>query len=250
LKLTCFTLGHPLPVIRPAPVQRAWMEDTPEKFAYRCLPLAIANTAGWEILCPVDLTAIWDGGQSKEAVKIFSSALPDDLPFSHFGSGVLTFHVSVLLQTEPGYDLFVSGPPNRPKDGIQALTGIIESDWSPYTFTMNWKFTRAGVPVQFLRGEPFCFFFPIPRGLTEAVEPEIRDIAEAPELQRNYEIWQENRHQFNRDLSEPGSAARREKWQKIYYRGELPDGDLGVPDHRIKLRLRGFDDRRKRDPAV
>ena len=242
MKLTCYKLGHGLPKIRPSPVQRDWMEATPEKFAYRCLPLNIANSAGWEILCEADFTAIWDGRVAVDAVKIISKADPSLLPISHFGSGVLTFHVNVLLHTEPGYDLFVSGPPNRPKDAIQALTGIIETDWSPYSFTMNWKFTRAGTPVNFYKGEPYCFFFPVPHALAEAVEPEVRDIAEAPALQQGYETWQANRHKFNAALNEPDSEARREKWQKIYYRGDLPDGSAGSPGHRIKLRLKDFVD--------
>jgi hypothetical protein len=29
---------------------------------YRCLPLTMANTTGWEILCPFGFTAEWNGG--------------------------------------------------------------------------------------------------------------------------------------------------------------------------------------------
>ena len=42
--------GHELR-IRPAPVEREWMDDSDQRFAYRCLPLNIANAHGWEILC-------------------------------------------------------------------------------------------------------------------------------------------------------------------------------------------------------
>ena len=47
-----------------------------------------------------------------------------------------------------------------------------ETDWSPFTFTMNWKFTRKPAPVAFERDEPFCMVFPVQRGLIEAAEPE------------------------------------------------------------------------------
>jgi hypothetical protein len=33
---------------------------------------------------------------------------------------------------------------NSPKDGIAPLTGVIETDWLPYPFTMNWQMTRPG----------------------------------------------------------------------------------------------------------
>ena len=61
----------------------------------------------------------------------------------------------------------VQGPINRPKDGIAALSGIIETDWSPYSFTMNWMFTRPGTPVRFEKGEPYCHIFPVSCGALE-----------------------------------------------------------------------------------
>src|SRR5689334_8953002 len=47
------------PRIRPAEATRPWMDATPEAFAYRCLPLNIANAHGWEILSPCSFEAIW-----------------------------------------------------------------------------------------------------------------------------------------------------------------------------------------------
>jgi hypothetical protein len=61
--------GHPF-AIRPAPLERAWMDATDRRFAYRCLPLNIANGHGWEILCPAGFTASWDGQPAKEAVQV------------------------------------------------------------------------------------------------------------------------------------------------------------------------------------
>lgn len=39
-----------MPII-PAPTQRTWMDATDDRFAYRCLPLNIANQHGWWLLC-------------------------------------------------------------------------------------------------------------------------------------------------------------------------------------------------------
>jgi len=36
------------------------------------------------------------------------------------------------------------GPPNWPKDGVYPLSGLVETDWLPFPFTMNWQMTRAG----------------------------------------------------------------------------------------------------------
>ncbi len=217
------------------------MEATSERFAYRCLPLSIANAHGWEILCPSGFVASWNGKPELEGIGMLADPGAPCPAVSHFGSGILTFHIPCLFRTEPGYDLLVQGPVNRPKHGIAALSGVIETDWSPYTFTMNWIFTRPDTAVRFEKGEPFCHLFPVERGALEEVEPELRRLSDAPELKRSYEAWTENRNRFNADLSLPGSEARAEKWQKLYHRGLNPDGESGTaPDHRTRLRLKPF----------
>ncbi|QJE72579.1 hypothetical protein HHL28_05230 [Aerophototrophica crusticola] len=240
MRLTCYPIPGSELLLRPAPLSRPWMEATPDRFAYRCLPLNIANTHGWEVLCPAEFTATWDGSGGKEAIRIESDALPHHLPVSHFGSGVLTFHVPGLFRTPPGLNLWVGGPPNLPKDGIQALSAVVETDWAPYTFTMNWLFTRPHHPVRFAKGEPFCFFFPLSRGLVEEMEPEVLPLDSAPELAAQYRAWSEGRADFLEELPREGSAARAEEWQKAYFRGRLPDGRPGCPDHRTKLSLNSF----------
>ena len=237
--LTAFVLdGHDIR-LRPAPHERDWMDATHQRYAYRCLPLNIANAHGWEILCPAPFTAVWDGGAGRDAIRIQEGGEAAGV-VSHFGSGVLTFHVPCLFRTDPGYDLYVSGPANRPKDAISALTGVIETDWAPYTFTMNWMFTRADTPVRFDEGEPFCRLFPVARGALEAVTPQIRRLSEAPDLETAFQQWSRGRAEFNRDLRAQGSEAQRERWQKVYFRGELPDGSASAPDHRSRLRLAEF----------
>lgn len=214
------------------------MDATPEGFAYRCLPLNIANAHGWEVLSPMAFEARWTGGPLPQDVYIMPL---DDQPMmavSHFGSGVLTFHVGYLVRTEPGYDLWIGAPVNRPKDGISALTGVMETDWAPYSFTMNWLFTRPHHTVRFERGEPMCHLFPVLRGQLETLEPEIVPMEAAPELRAEHDAWHRMRGQFLEELPSDGSEAQRQKWQKHYFRGVRPDGSAGIEDHRTKVQLK------------
>ena len=240
MKLICYPTSGAPPQMRPAPATREWMDGTPESFAYRCLPLNIANAHGWEVLSPCAFSAVWTGGVGRDAVQVFTPAAEHLRPLSHFGSGILTFHVNALFRTEPGINLFVTGPANRMKDGIAPLSAVVETDWAPYTFTMNWRFTRPDSFVHFDEGEPFCFFFPLGRDLVEQVEPEIRDLDSDAELAAEYRGWVEGRNTFNAELHVPASSAREEKWQKTYYRGRKPSGAPGHAGHRTKLRLRDF----------
>ena len=231
--------GHELR-IRAAPLERAWMEDTGQRFAYRCLPLNIANAHGWEILCTASFSAIWDGRPSLDAIRIKAKPGTAAPAVSHFGHGVLTFHIPCIFRTNPGVDLFVTGPINRPKDAIAALTGVIETDWSPYTFTMNWLFTRSNQRIHFDLDEPFCHVFPVARGQLESLSPTVCNLSETSELEREHKLWSASRNDFNAGLARPGSKAAEERWQKTYFRGLTPSGRQGAEAHRSKLRLRPF----------
>ena len=240
MRLICYPTSGAPPKLVPAPVERDWMDRTIAGFAYRCLPLNIANAYGWLILNGAPFVAEWDGGMGLEAVTV-QPATPDTAvgADSHFGSGVLTFSIGALFRTEPGWDLVVTGPLNQPKDAIQPLTGIVETDWSPFSFTMNWKFTRKFTPVAFERDEPFCMIFPIQRGAIEQVEPELRPLEADPEVHAAYTSWAEGRRAFNEGLKVKGSKAEEEKWQKDYFRGS--DRYAAAPtDHRTRLRVKPF----------
>ena len=94
-ELICYVYDGWTPRIRPALSRRRWMDDTPEQFAYRCLPLAIANSHGWELLSPCGFEARWNGGAGTDAVEIRvdDGAKPHQVPVSLFGHGTVTFHV-------------------------------------------------------------------------------------------------------------------------------------------------------------
>ena len=132
---------------------------------------------------------------------------------------------------------------NAPRDGAAALTGIVETDWLPQPFTMNWLFTAPGGPLVWEKGEPICHVFPVRLDALEATEPEIRDLASDPALLARYQQWATSRAQFNQDLRVDGSAAQEEKWQKHYARGRHPDGTAGTTEHRTKLKVREFVER-------
>jgi Family of unknown function (DUF6065) len=221
------------------------MNQTNNNFAYRCLPLNIANAHGWAILNTVQFIASWNGTSSKKAVEITAPTGETPLlALSHFGYGVLTFSIRALFRTDPGYDLFVTGPLNEPKDAIQPLSAVVETDWAPFTFTMNWKFTRKDHAVSFKRDEPFCMIFPLKRGVLEEIEPEVRMIKDDKELYESYLAFSKSRSEFNRDLRIPGSKAREQGWQKDYFRG-ISQFPLAAVGHRTRLKLREFKNQSK-----
>jgi hypothetical protein len=241
---------HPTaPRLVPGRTDRVWMDETGNRFAYRCLPLVIANSMGWEALCPAGLEAEWNGGNSLKdiVVEVDDPQWAEGrLACSHFGHGVLTFNLQYVVRTDPGIGIWVRGAPNWLKDGIAPLEGVVETDWLPFTFTMNWMFTRPG-RVSFRKDEPFCFLTPIEYRSLEEYRPEIVMLDESPELQQHYEAWSEQRQAFNRQLAAGDPDAARQGWQKYYVKGTAPTPVAVSASHTSKLTLATPQRRQKTD---
>ena len=238
-QLTCYRTGKPAVEIRPGRSDRDWMDATNQRFAYRCLPLTIANCYGWELILPTDVIVEWNGGVELSDMTV-SVSHPDwghgRLACSHFGHGVLTFQTGYLFRTEPGVALIVRGVPNWPRQDIYPLEGLVETDWLPFTFTMNWAFTRPG-RVVFKASEPFCFITPVRLGSLETLQPEVIDLSDCSEVADQFAVWSAGRSDFNARLKNKEPSASEQGWQKWYTRGVYPDGTKAAERHVSKLKL-------------
>jgi len=214
------------------------MDRFHNRHPYKCLPLTMANTTGWEILCPMTFTAEWSGGPAQDDIRLtVERPNPDfkDFAQSHFAGGVLTMHPGYLFRTDPGWAVWTCGSPNHIKDGIQPLTGLIETDWLPFPFTMNWIFTRPG-RVKFEKGEPFCFITLIEHHRIEQVEPVMRDINADPVLKGQFDAWNHARGDFNKRLAKGDPEVVKEAWQRFYFKGELPEETGQAPESHVNKR--------------
>jgi Family of unknown function (DUF6065)/2OG-Fe(II) oxygenase superfamily len=238
---------HP-PEVRPARAKRQWMEDFVDRHAYRCLPLSIANSFGWEVLCPIPVEIRWNGGMAVEDIKVIGlKELPGQVSVDHFcrsnfSRGIITFHLDYVIETEPGWGILATGPFNDPRPTASPLSGVVESDWLPYPFTMNWQLTEPGI-TRFEEGDPFCFFLPVPRRVLPSTELEIHRMADDPELQARHDQFRLARDDFMRRVRAGDQAAIKEAWQRHYFVGRHPDGVLGS-EHLNKLRLKEPTDKR------
>ncbi len=242
MKIVAYAISEFAPKLVAAHPRRQWMDDFPDRHAYRCLPLAIANAHGWEALCPVPIEIEWNGGPSADDIVVRAlKPLPGGQPAdhfcrSHFTHGIVTFHLDYIFQTEKGCGLLATGPFNRPKDNAAPLTGIMETDWLPYPFTMNWQILRPG-RVAFEEGEPYCFVFPLQSQLIVDTDIELRRLEENPELSRQHQEYRVSREKFKEKYAAGDPDALKQPWIKHYFLGQRADGTK-VDDHVNKLRLR------------
>lgn len=233
--------GLEMPLV-PAARERTWMAETDRRFAYRCLPLLMANQGGWFVLTTHRVRATWDGGLTPESLSLDYLEGTEPYPAaSHFGSGILTWRIPYLFRTPPSWNLLARGPANWPKDGVCPLEGLVETDWAVATFTMNWKLTRPGLPVVFEPREPICMVVPRRRGELERFRPELSEIDAEATTAAHYREWLDSRRRFNAGLKALGSSEARTAWQRHYFRGTSPSG-AHAPEHQVRASLMPFPD--------
>lgn len=232
MKITAYKLNDNALQIVPAEVKRNWMDGTVDKYSYRCLPMTIANSYGWEIRSNSEFTAEYMGGETTDSIKI-TTIEGNNVPESHFGHGILTWHVGYLFKTEYPYGLYVRGPVNEMYANIVPLSGIVETHWLPFTFTMNWKFINPG-GIHMKKDAIICHVFPIDLTVFDNMETEIVPIFENPELLNDHVAWMQSRKEFSKNMKHPLD------WQKNYSRGTYPNKDVQVKEHKTKIKVPEF----------
>jgi hypothetical protein len=224
--------------IVPLNLQREWMTETENKFAYKCLPLNIANQYGWAVLNPVDFSVSWYGGAHGDDVDVFSNDpnFVDDIIVSHFGEGTFTITLDFIIKTPEGYSTYIRGIPNKIEKLIKPLDAIVETDWLPYTFTYNFKFNDVGV-VHFKKDEPLFCFFPIERNTVENFK-----ISELP-ISGNLEMKDDFEKLSNLRITAAENSSGKKVLQRFYNLMKAPHKIFNVKNHVGRLRFGGKPDR-------
>ncbi len=233
--LQAMVVGGWRPEITPAPGRRDWMDATRDRFAYRCQPLNAANEQAWWLRLPCDVTIDWDGSPGLDGMTI-TAADPQhaQVVVSHFGHGIVTFSVPLLLRTPPGIHMLVKGPANLPRHGISPLEGVVETDWAVATFTMNWLLTAPARGLRMEAGFPYCELRPVPARLAAEAAPVIAAIDDDPELALAHREWALGRRLFLEERLVEDQRSLGHTWEKDYFvearqRSRGPAGPGRVP---------------------
>ncbi len=222
------------PIVKSTP-KRQWMDSTQEKYAYRCLPMSIVNQCSWDVLCPSEIKASWNGGNGVSDITIeYPNGTHFQFAKSEFGYGILTFHTDFIITTNDTNCIYCKGPANLHKKNIQPLEGIIETFWLPFTFTMNWKFEEPG-EISFEKDEIMFSFFPVDLNYIENFDILKRPINLEPSLRAKYETYADSRTKH----IEVGNTEG-ESWQKYYMKGVCPFSNKKAKGHKSKINLKDF----------
>lgn len=200
--------------------------------AYFCLPLTIGNQYGFAVKSMTKFTAVWNGGDSPSDV-IVNILEPSGMQTvsSHFGMGTITIQNRFTFRTPPGINLMTINPPNYWIDGIQHMTGVIETDNLRRDFTFNLKLTRKDHVVEVNKGDFIGCVLPIPRYFPDSFE-----FKPAKELFTEEQIKEEQTAMH--DFGTERSTLDKQKFAgngRRYFNGEDIYGNK-FPDHQRSMK--------------
>ncbi len=210
-----------------ASFKRGWADKHEHNFVYRCLPLKIANEAGWIIRNPVGFEAVYHENKfHAESVELrFDEPHPANQSInSHFGRGIITWQIPFLMVTEKPYSTLIQGVPNEYKENIAYLQAIVETFWAEMAWTYSVRITKPETKVRFEKDEPLLFLTLINLDIINETDIIIEPIAKHPEIAANYEKFSKSRNAFNAD---PNRGPL--DWEKRYFNGIKSDGSLQCP---------------------
>jgi hypothetical protein len=208
------------------------------KHAYFCLPLLIGNQMGIGIKSQATFEATWDGGPTKENVKlnIIEESLNEhghktQWIRTHFGMGTITIQNRFHFKTPKGVNLMTINPPNHFIDGVQHMTGVIETDNLRRDFTFNLKLTRPGLTVRINKGDLVGCVLPTPRYFVDSFNTKLGDELFTPEqmLEERKTAEQFGIERSTADLDKPHGNGLR------YFHGEDVHGNQ-FEDHQTKVK--------------
>jgi len=213
-------------LIKPAEIKRDWMSQDKQNIIYHCLPVTTASQTGWNILSPHELIVNWNGGKSPkdlsiidvtsksldyENVKQWSESRTIAPAFSHVAIGILTFSMPFIVETPPGWGLLITGPSNMWIDGIAPIEAIVETNWLPFTFAINWKITTPNKNIKIPLHFPIGRIIPFPLNLNEKTEIVMKNIE--PELFGKYEQYARSRIEHSKNIN-PNKVFQPQKFYK------------------------------------
>ncbi len=210
-------------------MKRNWVENFPSKNPYRCLPLNTANRFGWDFLLPCNIEIEWNGGAAKEDIHIKVEDLGYILVDSNFHKGIVTFNIGYVIRTPPNWQLLVTGTPNTIYDNFYPLTGIVETDWFSYAFTMNWQILKTG-KVSLKKNDPICRVIPIQINSVLELNPVIQSIKNDELISKQVSAYSDNR---KKQISEDKDAN-----ELMYFKGKCPMQEATKEQHFPKLELK------------
>jgi hypothetical protein len=155
-------------------IKRDWMDDTWEKHAYKCFPVSLANTLGWTVSYPEDISFIWDGNpdSSPDHVKILSG---EKYVYNGRANATISFFTGLTFKGNENVSLLLMPVPNQFIDGVQGFTNIVSTSVLSSELPYAWRITKANEVITIPANTPIVSIVPISLSAVQDFEMNLYD---------------------------------------------------------------------------
>jgi hypothetical protein len=235
LNITVEKFPESFVTLSPMSIKRDWLDETPDKHAYKCFPVTSANMVGWNISCDKDIRFIWDGinDTSQDHVTILEGG---EFTYTGRGQSSLSIHTGIVIRSDQNTSIMTINPVNYFNDEFETIATVISTSWLDTGFPLAIRSKIANKEILIKAGQPIATIIPISLSAMDKTEIQIFDYSD-PERIR------ENKNKSYGIASQKNIAAG--KWTN-WYRNATNEHGEKIGSHEVTtLRLSVKDNRKK-----
>lgn len=208
--------------IKQTRIKREWMDNTFSGHAYRCFPISLANSIGYELSLPEDITFIWDGidDTSPDHIKILKGTKYCN---TSRANATLSFKTGIIFKTNKNISMMHMPVPNLFNYDYQTYTSIISTSFYDIEFPSAIKVITPNKEITIKANSPFATIIPI--SLTEMSNTEL--ILESLDKTQEYYNYQNEKAKAFNDITSQGEWAD-------WYRNAVDHKGNSIGEHEVK----------------
>lgn len=163
-------------IIEQMSVQRNWMDETSHRHAYQCMPVSLANTLGWGISFPEEISFIWDGisDTSNEHVNVITG---HKYCTTSRANGTLSFNTYLNIETDENTTTLVMPVPNELNSDAQCLSALISTSFYQSAIPIAWKILIPNKKIIIPAKTPVAVVLPISLSELNNSEMHVKNIS-------------------------------------------------------------------------
>jgi hypothetical protein len=220
--------------ISPMSIKRDWMDQTPDKHAYRCFPVTQANMIGWNLSWEKDIRFVWNGinDTSQDNVKILTE---DNFLYTGRGQSTLSFVTGLTFKTENNISLFTINPVNYFNEDFETMSSLISTSWFDNNLPLAIKAKVANKEIFIKAGQPIATIIPI--SLTDLDNTSIKIY--------DYEDQNRSREKKHKEYGNAAQEINKTGNWTDWYRDAVNEKGESLGNHETKVLRLSVEDNRK-----
>lgn len=184
LNITVEKFPDSLVNISPMSIKRDWMDDTPEKHAYKCFPVSSANMVGWSLSLEKDIRFIWNGINDTSADHV---TILDGTDFAYTGRGQssVSIHTGMVIRSDSDVSIMTVNPVNYFNNEFETIATIISTSWLDTGFPLAIKSKVANKEILIKAGQPIATIIPVSLSSMDKTEIQISEYSDPGKIREN-----------------------------------------------------------------